>query len=166
MRHPFRFKSKKSIEAILYIAQNLKRANLIHISKIMYFADKAHLEKYGRFICGDSYLAMKYGPVPRETCKILNNNHGKNQAFIIKNKFWVKPLRAASTDYFSESDLECLDNSIKQYGHLSSHQLTNLSHDLAWQGAHGNNLIDIEKIVATLANADSLVEYLRDPCPE
>jgi hypothetical protein len=28
----------------------------------MYFADKAHLEQYGRFICGDSYVAMK--PVP------------------------------------------------------------------------------------------------------
>ncbi len=165
MRHPFRFKSEKSIEAILYIAQNLKHANLINISKIMYFADKAHLEKYGRFICGDSYLAMKYGPVPRETCQILNN-HGNNNAFLIKNKFWVKPLRAASTDYFSESDLECLDNSIKQYGHLSSHQLTNLSHDLAWQAACRNDFIDIEKIVATLANADSLVDYLRDPCPE
>jgi len=166
MRHPFRFKSEKSIEAILYIVQNLKRANIHRISKIMYFADKAHLEKYGRFICGDSYLAKKSGPVPRETCDILNNNHGKNQAFIIKKKFWVKALRAASTDYFSESDLECLDKSIKQYGHLSSHQLTDLSHDLAWQAAHGNDLIDIEKIVATLANADSLVDYLRDPCPE
>ncbi len=166
MRHPFKFKSEKSIEAILYIVQNIKRANIHRISKIIYFADKAHLEKYGRFICGDSYLAMKYGPVPRETCGMLNNTNNENKAFCIKKKFWVKALRTASTDYFSESDLECLDNSIKQYGHLSSHKLANLSYDLAWQAAHGNHLIDIEKIVATLANADSLVDYLRDPCPE
>jgi uncharacterized phage-associated protein len=177
MKHPFVFKAEKSVESILYIAQNVKQPTFHHISKMMYFADKVHLEKYGRFICGDSYVAMKHGPVPSGTYDILKVARGDgfaplsalnpiNQAFIVVDKFLVKPLRAVAMDYFSESDLECLDNAIKKYGHLPFSQLTDLSHDKAWQAADENDCIDIEHIVATLTNADNLLDYLCDPYPE
>ncbi len=175
MKHPFVFKAEKSVEAILYIGQNVKQATFHHISKIMYFADKKHLEKYGRFICGDTYVAMKHGPVPSGTydiLKIVRDNgfaplieiNAAKKAFIVDN-FLVKPLRFARQDYFSESDLECLDNAIKQYGILSFKQLTDLSHDRAWQMTDENDYIDIEQIVTTL-DADYLLDYLRDPFPE
>ena len=32
------------------------------ICKILYFADREHLSKYGRSITGDVYIAMTYGP--------------------------------------------------------------------------------------------------------
>ncbi len=161
--HPFVFKAEKSVEAILYIAQNVKQPTFHRISKIMYFADKVHLEKYGRFICGDSYMAMKHGPVPSGAYDILKvaRGDGFNNAFIVVDNFKVKPLRAAYVDYFSESDLECLDESIKQYGHLSFDQLTRLSYDTAWQTANENDYIDLKKIVATLSNPDNLLDYLR-----
>ena len=50
MKHPFVFKVEKSVEAILYIGQNVEEPTFHRISKVMYFADKNHLEKYGRFI--------------------------------------------------------------------------------------------------------------------
>ena len=175
MKHPFVFKAEKSVEAILYIGQNVKQPTFHHISKIMYFADKKHLEKYGRFICGDTYVAMKHGPVPSgiyDILKIVRDNgfaplaeiNAAKKAFIVDN-FLVKPLRFARQDYFSESDLECLNNAIKQYGILSFNQLTDLSHDRAWQMTDENDYIDIEQIVATL-DADYLLDYLRDPFPE
>ena len=177
MKHPFVFKAEKSVEAILYIAQNVRQPTFHHISKMMYFSDKVHLEKYGRFICGDSYVAMKHGPVPNGTYNILKVARGDgfapssvlnliNQAFVVINKFLVKPLRAVAIDYFSDSDLECLDNTIHQYGHLPFNQLIDLSHDSAWQAANENECIDLEKIVATLTHADHLLDYLCDYYPE
>ena len=36
----------------------------IIIPFVLLFADKKHLERYGRFITGDTYSAMENGPVP------------------------------------------------------------------------------------------------------
>jgi len=175
MKHPFIFKAEKSVEAILYIGQNVGQPTFHSISKIMYFADKAHLEKYGRFVCGDSYVAMKHGPVPSGTYDILKavrddsftplaEVNTAKQAFFVE-KFLVKPRRTAKTDYFSDSDLECLNNAIQEYGNLSFHQLTEVSHDKAWHTTDENDLIDIEQIVDTL-DADYLLDYLLDPFSE
>jgi len=49
---------------VLYLAARLPRPGLHNIAKVFYFADKRHLREYGRLICGDSYVAMKYGPAP------------------------------------------------------------------------------------------------------
>ena len=171
MRHPFRFNSAKSIEAILYIAQHVKQPTFHRISKIMYFADKQHLEKYGRFLCGDYYVAMKHGPVPSSTYDLLKAARNgtanlTNKAFIVVEQFLVKPLQSAQLDYFSESDLECLDDAIAQYGHLSFSQLTQLSHDQAWHTTDENDYISIEQIVSTLASPEILLDYLQNLCPE
>jgi uncharacterized phage-associated protein len=177
MRHPFVFKADKSVEAILYIAQHIEQPTFHRISKVMYFADRVHLEKYGRFICGDSYVAMKHGPVPKYTYDILKVVRGdsytvKNfdlklaeKAFIVIDKFLVKPHRDAQLEYFSESDLECLDGAIAQYGSMTFSQLSELSHDKAWQAADENQHINIEHIVATLTNCEELLDLLHEPCP-
>ena len=176
MKHPFVFKAKKSVETILYIAQNVEQATFHRISKIMYFADKSHLETYGRFICGDCYVAMKHGPVPSgiyDILKVARGNsfpylshiHFSQQAFTIVDKFIVNPLRSASLDYLSESDLECLNQAIETYGHLSFKQLTDLSHDQAWHAVDENDCLNVEQIVATLTNADNLLDYLFEPHP-
>lgn len=176
MKHPFVFKAEKSIETILYIAQNVKQPTGPRIFKILYFADKSHLEKYGRFICGDRYIAMKHGPVPNGIFTILKSAQGDSfipfadfnpvkKAFIIEEEFKIKPLRLAYLDFFSDSDLECLNEAIKNYGHLSFSQLTDLSYDQAWHLADENDCISIEQIIATLNNSDYLLDYLQEPCP-
>ena len=171
--HPFVFKAQKSVEAILYIAQNVKQPTFHCISKMMYFADKIHLEKYGRFICGDNYVAMKHGPVPSGTYDILKVARGDgfasddvnpNKAFKVIEKFVVEPLRSANTDYFSTSDLDCLNNALKKYGHLPFKELTDLSHDEAWQAVDENECINIEQIVGLMPDAEILLDYLREPC--
>jgi uncharacterized phage-associated protein len=165
MKHPFVFNSKKAIEAILYLAASIEQPSFHRICTIMYFADKQHLEKYGRFICGDSYMAMKHGPVPSGMYDILKIVRDKpidsaQQAFIVQDEFLVNPLRSAQLDYFSQSDLECL----KQASQLSFQQLSELSNDLSWQTVDENDYIKIEQIVASFSDADSLLDYLCEPC--
>jgi uncharacterized phage-associated protein len=172
MKYPFIFDEEQAIEAILYIAQNVQEPTFHRISKVMYFADKAHLEQYGRFICGDSYVAMKHGPVPLSIYEILKSVRGDgkylekaNQAFCVQHKYLVKPLRQADCDYFSDSDLECLDKAIKEYGTLSFYELTELSHDTAWANADENDCIELEQMILTFAHPKPLLEHLKNPFP-
>ncbi|WP_069472188.1 Panacea domain-containing protein [Candidatus Marithrix sp. Canyon 246] len=156
MTHPFVFNIKKAIEAILYIAASVEQPSFDRICKIMYFADKQHLEKYGRFICGDNYIAMKDGPIPSGMYDLLKSDSTK-QNFRVQDEFLIHLLRAAQLDYFSESDLECL----KQASQLS---IQELSKDLSWQTVDENDYIKIEQIIATFSDAESLLDYLCEPC--
>ena len=58
------FNPEKSLQAVLYVANRLERKDFHKIFKVLYFADREHLTKYGRPITGDTYVAMEYGPVP------------------------------------------------------------------------------------------------------
>jgi uncharacterized phage-associated protein len=173
MLQPFEFNEDLAVETILYIANRVNAPTFHRISKIMYFADKMHLEKYGRFICGDNYVAMKHGPVPSGAYDILKAvrfngyPHIKDEAreaFEVIN-YTVIPNRDADLDQFSDSDIECLDYAIKEYGTRTFNELTNLSHDEAWKTTGENEFIEIEQIAATFADPSDLLEHLNDPYP-
>jgi uncharacterized phage-associated protein len=162
-----RFDREKAIEALLYIAQ--ETTNVYTVLKVMYFADKAHLEKYGRLICGDSYVAMRYGPVPSGAYDLVKSERedvgcwtgfAKPDAFTVVGNDIV-PKRAAKLDLLSESDRECLDAALKKYGHLPFGALVEISHqDKAYKAADENDFIPLEVIVGNLPNGDALLEYL------
>lgn len=175
MNHPFNFDQEKTIEVILYIASKVPVAGFHCVSKVMYFADKAHLEKYGRFISGDNYIAMKHGPVPSNTYDILKGVRGDGfaclaepakNAFSVENHYVIKPFRKVDLDYFSDSDLECLDEAINEYGSLPFNELTQLSHDRAWESADENDNMGIEQIILTFSNPKPLLDHLNDPYPD
>jgi len=181
MKHPFDFNAKKGIESILYIIENGTEPTFHHVSKVLYFADKEHLEKYGRFICGDNYIAMKNGPVPSGIYDLLKLVRGDlstifyppkeiidviNQAIDISVRYNITIKKQPDTEMFSESDIECLNNSIKKYGKLSFNKLTELSHDEAWESTDQNNLMEIDHIIADFDNAGDISEHLLDPHPD
>lgn len=166
-----RFDPEKALSAILWIAAHVTGPTFHRISKLFYFADKLHLERYGRLICGDSYVAMKHGPVPSEIYDMLKAVRGDGRslhmreaqkAFAVEGDKTVVPLDEPNPEVLSESDLECLNESIKRYGHLSFKELTDLSHDDAWYAADENDLIDLEEIIATLPDGTALLQHLRD----
>jgi hypothetical protein len=57
-----RFDAHKALEVILYVAGSVP--DMYRALKVLYFADREHLGRYGRLICGDTYVAMRLGPVP------------------------------------------------------------------------------------------------------
>lgn len=173
-RTPFRFDSEKAAEVILYIASRAPIRDIYHVLKLLYFADKAHLERYGRFICGDSYVAMKSGPVPSGTYDIIKNIRGDGlhsfaeharHMFAVEDDHKISPLRDADPALFSESDIECLEESIKEYGALSGPELKRLSHDDAYKAADENDIIDIEQIARMFPAGEKLIKHLQDPYP-
>lgn len=161
---------EKTIEVLLYIAERCP--DQYTALKVLYFADRIHLERYGRLICGDSYVAMRYGPVPSGAYDLVKLAGGRRyllleklsveEAFSLQGNSIV-PHRPPNLEYLSESDIECLDEAIERFGSLSFSALKKASHaDPAYQGADRNDFISLETIVKTLPDGELLLEYLTD----
>ena len=166
------FDKDAALTSILYVAPTVARPTFHTLSKVLYFADKRHLEHYGRFISGDNYVAMKHGPVPSVTCDILkavrNCGHPAfntalleefSRAIDIKSDYYIVPKMEPRLEFLSESDVECLDYAISHYGNMSFEELTRASHDEAYE-ATGYN--DYEDIAETLEDGDLLIQHLRN----
>ena len=55
---------QKLKSVLLFILKQTKTTGFHELFKILYFAEKKHIAKYGSPILGDRFVAMKYGPVP------------------------------------------------------------------------------------------------------
>lgn len=162
----FAFDPEKALEIILYITEHSVQKTILCISTILYQADKLHLSKYGRFICGDSYIATNNGPVPsgvyfiltsnNSSFKLINNFNQNNQSF----DYIVKPLRTSDIDFLSESDLQCLDETIKQCNTLSFSELIEKNHNELHPEAKLDQKIPTQLIIKQLPNYDDVFDYL------
>lgn len=161
----FDFNEPKAIETILYLAKRISRSYKYNICKMLYLADKTSLEKYGRFIFGESYSAMKEGATPSKAYDLLKEiAEGCSDAISVDGNA-VVALRDADLDYLSESDIECLDQTIAIYD-KDPRKMVRDAHDDAWEKAwesRGNKLsadIPVKSIAQTLANSRELIDYL------
>ena len=164
------FKKDVAIQAILYAAQNVDRKDIHKICKILYFADQEHLSKYGRSITGDTYIAMQYGPVPSNVEDIFKALRGDSffsdcvddlkSYFDFTNKYILVAKKEADLDYLSESDLECLNNAIEKCKNKTFSQLTDMSHDLAWNSAKRDRAIPIKDILREAGDDEEYVSYI------
>jgi uncharacterized phage-associated protein len=140
--------------------------------KVLYFADKDHLGRYGRLIYGDSYVAMRHGPVPSAAYDIIKCARGDGicpaqvpaqELLSVSAAHQITPLREADLRTLSESEVECLDAAIERYGQLPFGELQRLCHaDKAFQQSGENDFMPIEAIAASLPDTDDLLDYLRN----
>lgn len=161
------FDFDKSLNAMLYIANRIDRRDIHKIFKILYFADMSHLDKYGRAITGDRYMAMKFGPVPSSIYDMVKIVRGDTiycmdelKAFFKVDKMNLLPLRDADTEILSETDIRELDDSIAKYKDLSFPEMTLVSHGSAWEKAWNNNSDDYISIEDILTESGAEREYI------
>lgn len=59
------FEYQKAVQAVNFFARarSRKQISKLHALKLIFFADRYHLRKYGSSITNDEYWAMTYGPV-------------------------------------------------------------------------------------------------------
>jgi len=156
------FDRTKAIEVILYLADKLPNPGKYVICKLLYSADKCSLEKYGRFIFGETYCAMKQGATPSNAYDLLKEADGTTVDGIKVERNRVIPLRKPNLDYLSDSDIECLE----QIMNMSHGRMIEDTHDDAyqksWDGRGNKNsaIIPIESIAELFANSDDLLDYL------
>lgn len=168
-QRPFRFDPEKGLEVLLYIASNLKKDYYL-VLKTLYFADKYHLEKYGRPICGDHYIAMKSGVVPSGlydfVTDVREGRLGKfdgvdaEDAFDL-NGYRIVPKRSPNLDLLSKSDKECLDHAIDDVYQMDPQTLYDATHGADYEAAEINDEIPFEAVAKTLPSGEELLKALR-----
>ena len=171
----FKFDREKALAALLFISKKLidhlgnQGPDIHKIFKILYFADQKHLVKYGRFIIGDHYIAMGDGPVPSKMYDMVKIVRGDSliqdtmdlkQYFRVSNHF-VYPKQEPEMDEFSESDLECIEESLRENQNLSFNELKVKSHDSAYKNADRNDKISFRKMAKAAGADDAMLAYIK-----
>lgn len=162
----FEFDCTKAIETILYLANRISDCNLYSICKLLYYTDKTSLEKYGRFLFGESYVAMNEGATPSNAYDLLKEIARKPIAQLKMEGNNVIPLRDANLDYLSDLDIECLDQIINIYGAMPSWKRGEDAHDVAWnkawrkRGTKRSVMMPVKSIAESLADSEDLIGYL------
>jgi len=165
------FNESKAINAVLYVSNKLKRKDFHKIFKVLYFADRNHLSEYGRSITGDTYIAMNDGPVPSKIYDIFKSVRGDSYFkdtgnfsayFSVENWDIIRPVAEPNLKVLSKTDLEYLEDSLKEYGFLSWDEVREKSHDYAWRNTPLNTPITIDNFLLETGSEDSYIGYVKD----
>jgi len=137
----FRFEREKMVAVLAFFASRVSDVDVLKSAKLLYFADKRHLLRYGRPITGDNYFAMDHGPVPEQAYDIIKAalqphkpelppDLAKYLAVDTSSKYpHFLATAAPDMDAFSDSDVEVLEEIFNEYGRFAPWKLRDLAHD-------------------------------------
>lgn len=160
MKILFNINYEKALEVVLWILDKRDGVNIYNLLKILFHAESLSVNKIGRPITGDNYIAMNFGTVPDVIykgliCKdpiYLESFNLTEVPFTTENKYFLYPTRKADEDYLSESDKIFLEEGMKEYIDLSFEEVKNKNHsNVAWQKTYydksPNTVIDWYDII-------------------
>lgn len=170
------FDKQRLTEILLYILNKTKGLDYYHVFKVIYFANIAHLAKYGFPMVSDEFCALRDGPVPSILYDCLKGNSfcdkelksmlaesiakGKDDAY-----YMLEAKRHADEAYLSKSDFEVLDKSISENANLSYGDLRSKSHGKEWERAFagkGRKVMDVVGMAKDGMASDEMIEYIKE----
>lgn len=127
----------KALEVILWLAEREPEIDFHKVLELLYFADKYHLNKYGRPIVGGRYHAHECGPVCRpvydllvgEPLTVATVERNGELPFEVVGRYRLRAQRSPNIRRLSESDIEALEDAYQRFGHLDFRDLTELGHE-------------------------------------
>jgi len=125
------------LESFYYLAKKLESPiDKLAAVKLLFFADRYHLRKYGRLISDDTYYALPHGPVASNSLDILNlvmngMKAGVEKEYIKKHhgNAFTSIDENYELEYLSDSDVEALDFVITEFGNNETWELRDLTHE-------------------------------------
>jgi uncharacterized phage-associated protein len=165
----FTYNRDKAVQAALWLLNKhggeMDRLKLV---KLLFFADRNHLARYGRPIAGGPYNAMKYGPVCSEFLNEVNATVSPPTIPIEIREHKLLAKAIANEDILSESDIEILEEVDREYGKHDTFALAEITHSLkAWESnypdkaANTSHPLPYEDFFLDLED-DSILELIRD----
>lgn len=152
---------------VLYVLGKMPEGmDYIHLFKTLYFAQQEHLVRYGMPIMDDSFMARKHGPVAALTYKVLRGVEGKAEVTDECLRDFMQSVSVeivdghqivaiadgvtCDVDELSVSNMKVLDKWIDRCKDIESFDLSDLSHDDAWQMAKSKTDLTGEDTKITL----------------
>ena len=164
----FKLDPEKIVNAVAFFASKCDGATKMKICKLLYFADKEHLLRYGRPITGDSYVRMTYGPTPSAGLNLMRGMASSRLTVLFQSKIAVhandvRALSSPDLSVFSKSDLRVMQEVCEKYGRLNASQLSRASHkEPSWKKTPENKLIAFELLFEGRPEANATLELLKE----
>ncbi len=167
------FKYEAATQALNYLAvKSGGTLNKLKALKLIFFADRYHVRKYGRPVTGDEYLAMQYGPVASSVKDIAEMSSFLDPKVASYAKHFVSPINklafrsvaAVDTDQLSESDIEALDFAWSKFGAISKYELAELTHEYPEWKRHESALKHVANVRMDYLDFLDDVPADCDPC--
>ena len=143
-------------ELILYVAGRSKDApkfGATKLNKLLYYADFVSFAKYGRPLTNAQYRKLPYGPVPTSVDLLKAQLQEARDIAVVYEGLApytqqrVIPLREARlNEHFTPSEIALVDEVIQTLRDLSAHEVSDMSHDFAWQIAGDYDLIPYDAV--------------------
>ncbi|HVM98918.1 MAG TPA: Panacea domain-containing protein [Caulobacteraceae bacterium] len=139
----------KALETILWLASERPGIDIYHVVKGAFYADKYHLNRYGRPIAGDDYIAHQYGPLGDvvygllrgDPMEILALGGNGELPFVVEGVFSVRPLREPNMRRLSKSEVEALRVGLEFVADKTFNELVEVSHrEAAYLAAGGGRM--------------------------
>jgi len=167
----FALKPEKLASAIAFLVELRPGLTKKQICKLMYYADKEHLLRYGRPITGDTYFALEQGPIPTCGLDAMNGRGPASEALERYGKLdgWIfRAHRGADRKALSKTDISVLTEISDKLGRFPAWELERLSHtEPAWKSAPQNGPMDFERFFDGRPDADLVKSVLvEDQEPE
>lgn len=138
----FKANTEKIINSLLYLIQKANelgtKPSQYELVKSIFLADKAHLNKYGRPITFDNYVAMTHGPVPSLAYDLLKptfnwqqmNRSGSPWGSEAEENKHIFSITSTPPDQskLSKTDIKDLESSLQTILSLSFKQVRKLTH--------------------------------------
>lgn len=168
---------------VLYILQHFKDGvDYIKLFKIMYFAQREYLATNGLCLVEDTFKARLKGPVPALTYKVVKlvenglepDGEGNDltkfmSSITVDSNQIVHAVNDPDMDYISEMEKDEIDRTIEKYGRMGSEDLSELSHDDAYNKVRGLMEDDPQKDMLTTIDiaraggaSKQMVDHIRE----
>jgi uncharacterized phage-associated protein len=153
---------RKSTQALNYFAHKaasgapIRKLNKMKALKLLFFADRYHVRKYGRPVSNCAYFAMKHGPVASEAKNVAEesprlDSHSRSYArrFIRRNdSYHFSSVGNVDQSVLSKTDCEALDFAWQTFGHYSEFRLRDITHHYPEWKRHARTLRSGQRRVA------------------
>lgn len=170
----FRTNAKKALEVILWCAAKSGSVDFHTVLKVLFGADVHHMNRYGRPVVGDTYVALPYGPVPQTTYDILKREPlaleqlgVRDLPFSVRG-YTAHPLRAPDLSVFSDSEIEALEDGWRVFGCLGFSARTDVSHQhQAWRKAwdEGRQVMDYADFLEGANQTPEMIADIAEMAP-
>jgi len=134
----FRFDVNKVAQATAYLLKSMKkeRHSFMALLKMLYIADRESLKENGFPITGDTYVAMKHGPVLSRTYDLMKTP--KDWPADTEEKVWLAHFERKRNDLcllkdprvsdLSEYEMQKLRDVCRRFGSMDRYKLNDFTH--------------------------------------
>src|SRR3989344_1297582 len=138
MKMLLEFDYKKATQAINYLTKKEGgQIDKLKLIKLIYFADRYHLRRYGRPMINDAYFAMPLGPVGSSVKDIAEFSSFLDESELKYANSYIGRGGGANTvvsiadvdsGIFSKSEVEALDFAYNEFGAKTPSVLVDITH--------------------------------------